>query len=218
MIDKKNLNIYLIFGISTLALLFGGVWSMSKSFSGEDQVENIVDNQLLVKDDSYKKGPDSAKVTIVEFSDFQCPACKVNAQALNQVINEYPDQIRVIFRHFPLSFHKNAPLAAQAVEAAGKQDKFWEMHDLIFDRQTEWSEVKNAAETFHIFAQELELDEEQFKIDLNDQSIKEKISRDTSDGYQAKVNATPTFFINGQKAMGVGSKEFNSLLEQELNK
>src|SRR3989344_868387 len=93
----------------------------------------------------WSRGPAEAKVTVVEFSDLQCPACRAVQPAIAQVINKYPDQVRVIFRHFPLkTIHTYAQLAAQAAEAAGEQDKFWEMHDLLFNRQPEWSELDSA--------------------------------------------------------------------------
>ena len=108
-------------------------------------------------------------------------------------------QVKFAYRHFPLPQHKNAKLAATVAEAAGKQGKFWEMHDLIFQNQSDWSEDKNAAVIFAKYAQDLQLDLAKFQTDIADEEIKAKIENDYKSGVKAGVNSTPSFFLNGKK-------------------
>jgi len=127
----------------------------------------------------WRKGPDDAQVTILEYSDFQCPGCAGMKPVLDQLQQKYPQEVRIVYRHFPLNSHDKAPLAAQAAEAAGLQDKFWEMHDLLFNERDRW--VNLSIDQFEIWlvekAEQLRLDSEKFKEDLNSPELV-KIARD----------------------------------------
>ena len=148
-------------------------------------------------------GNDEAKVTIVEFSDFQCPACKQAQYLVKEILQQYPDQIRLVYRHFPLiQIHKNAFAAAELAEAAYGQEKFWEMHDLLFERQGEWAENKEKLEEYR---RALGIDEAG--------DYKELVQRDIRDGQALGVNATPTFFVNGKKTDVV---KLRVIVEEEL--
>ncbi len=120
-------------------------------------------------DTDYVKGvdPEAATFTIIEYADFQCPACSAMAPVMSEFLKNHPD-VRLVYRHFPLSFHANAQLAAEAAETAGAQGKFWEMHDLLFSRVSEWSELEADAAQAKMtdFAEELGLDAELFERDL----------------------------------------------------
>ncbi|HLK48954.1 MAG TPA: thioredoxin domain-containing protein [Bryobacteraceae bacterium] len=145
-------------------------------------------------------------VRIVVYSDFQCPFCRQFSQPFRQLMTEGVDGLRTDFefKNFPLSFHPNAQLAAQAVLAAKEQGKFWEMHDLLFANQ---SALKR--ENLLQYAQQLGLDMNRFRQDLDSDRIKQAIDRDKADGTKAKVEATPTIFINGKQY--TGSRPFTEL-------
>jgi len=155
-------------------------------------------NQIVSSD--HTKGNPKATVILIEYSDFQCSACKSYYSILKQLNQEFSDQIQFVYRHFPLrQTHLYAQLAAQAAEAAGKQNKFWEMHDLLFENQKEWSEEKNAKKTFIKYAELLELDLDKFKNDLNSKEVKNKIQVDYQSGTKSGVNSTPSLFLNNKK-------------------
>ena len=137
-------------------------------------------------------------VSILKYSDYQCPACKLYVPLQKQLKAEYGDLVQIEYRHFPLSGHQFAELAARSVEAARNQGKYEEMHDLIFQYQEVWSQG-DARDHFMDFANQLELDMEQFEADLQSQEIIDLIERQRQEGFRRQVNATPTFFINGQK-------------------
>ena len=157
-------------------------------------------------------GPEDAKVTIVEFSDFQCPFCARVNPTLTQIQDEYGDQVRIVFKHLPLAFHDKAPAAHAASEAAHRQGKFWEMHDKIFANQREISE-----ENYVIWAGEIGLDVEQFKKDSASAQVKGKVSSDLTEASKLGVSGTPGFFINGR--FTAGAKPFSSfkvMIDEEL--
>lgn len=151
----------------------------------------------FVREYNHRRGS-SEKVVIVEYGDFQCPACAQFYPEMEKVITEYNDKITFVFKHFPLRMHRNAMLASQAAEAAGSQGKFWEMYRKIYDSQPKWAESSNAQEVFVSFAKDLGLDAEKFSRDLQDGKIAENIRADMSDGQTQDVNATPSVFINGK--------------------
>lgn len=155
--------------------------------------------------DAYKVGPDDAKVKIIAFEDFQCPACKAAEPAIRQMIKDYPTTVQFVFRHFPLPIHPNAEEAALAAEAAGVQGKFWEMKELIYDTQENWSTMSNPDNYFGDLAKQLGLDLDRFKDSYRSDSLKQKIKTDLEAAGAAQVNQTPTFFVNGKKVTGAQS-------------
>lgn len=205
-------------GISVVTL--GIVIGAAVMFGGKSTAEKPtppVDQKLLVHEDSHKKGADKSKVTIVEFGDFQCPACGAAHPVVAQVLKEYGDKVTFVFRNFPLNVHKNAELAAQAAEAAGAQNKFFEMHDKLYENQEKWSEKDKALDIFVEYAKELKLDVDRFKKEVEEKKYKAKIEKDISDGNAAGVNSTPTFYINGVAQAGVMPfDEFKKRIEEEL--
>ncbi len=150
-------------------------------------------------------GPESAPITIYEYSDFQCPYCAKAAPVLKQLHEAYPKAVRVVFRHFPLSsIHPNAVMAAQAAEAAGLQNKFWQMHDLLFDKQAEWSGL--TTEEFQTWlkdkAKSLNLNSNQFMLDLVSDKVTQKVSQSESDALDIGLNGTPTLLFNKIRYQG----------------
>jgi len=144
-------------------------------------------------------GNQDAPLMLIEYSDFQCPACARFQSTLKQLKATFGEQLAIVYRHFPLvEIHHNARLSAQAAEAAGVQGKFWAMHDLLFERQSDWSALPNPTDTFVKYAQELGLDQTSFTADLNSTVVKEKINQHLANALTAGLPGTPAFFLNGQ--------------------
>ncbi len=159
-------------------------------------------------------GPDTAPVTIVEFSDFQCPFCGRVGPTLKQIKKEYGDQVRIVFKHQPLSFHAKAPTAHAAAEAAHRQGKFWEMHDKIFANQKQMSPEKYVE-----YATELELNVDQFKADVASADVKKKVDADVKEAAKLGSTGTPGFFVNGLNLKGAKPFEaFKEIIDKELKK
>lgn len=141
-------------------------------------------------------------VTVVEFSDLQCPACKAASPIRDQIRAAHPGQVEFIFRHYPLTqIHGNALLAAQAAEAATVSDKFWQYHDLLFQKQEEWSELSSdqAKEKMIEYAISLQIDKDAFTSELNSDTVKSAVQSDINLGNEIKISATPTFFVDGKQ-------------------
>jgi protein-disulfide isomerase len=157
-------------------------------------------------------GPETAAVTIVEFSDFQCPFCSRVGPTLEQIKKEYGDQVRVVFKHQPLDFHAKAPAAHAAAEAAHRQGKFWEMHDKIFADQKAMSPEKYVE-----YATELALDLEQFQKDVASADVKSRIDADKKEAAKLGSTGTPGFFVNGLNLKGAKPFEaFKEVIDKEL--
>lgn len=216
----QELKILIGIGIATLLVIIGAVFFLSSSAPVEEVTEEtIAENQdYLISENSQGIGSASAKVTLVEFADFQCPACRSAYPAVKQILAEYPEDVYYVFRHYPLPMHRNAKIAAYAAEASGMQGKFFEMHDLLYENQDEWSESSSPMDIFNEYATELGLDLEQFAEDIKREEITTKVSDDQKDGNIVGVNATPTFFINGKPAFrGVPNyTDFKTAIDQEL--
>ena len=170
-------------------------------------------------------GNKNAKVTIVEFSDLQCPFCKrFFDDALPQIKKEYIDtgKVRFAFRHFPLTqIHPNAYKAGSAVECANEQGKFWEYHDNLFKTQDAWASLDNATAVskFKSYAGELGLNASQFNSCLDSDKYKTNIDKDLADGGAAGVNGTPTTFVNGLSVVGAQPfSSFKTIIDAELAK
>ncbi|MDQ5900981.1 MAG: hypothetical protein QG600_559 [Patescibacteria group bacterium] len=167
-------------------------------------------------------GNKDAKVVLVEFSDFQCPFCKsLFDGAYQQIKKDFVDtgKVAIAFRHYPLPNHPLAPLAAEASECANDQGKFWEYHDQLFINQESWSPMTTevAIGEFTTYAANLGLDTQAFSTCLTTEKYADKVSKDLADGQAAKVNATPTTFVNGQPVVGALPYDaFKTIIEQEL--
>lgn len=206
--------------IATVVLLVGGIFLLSRSASGP---ADITGTEVLQIDYSKgeKLGSDSAKVKVVEFSDFQCPACQAVEPIVKKIRTSYSSsQVQVIYRHFPLPQHAYGRQAAIYAEAAGEQGKFWEMHDILFDTQTEWSglDEKGATAFFLGLAKQLNLDENKINQAITDNGLKARIDEDTAEGNRLGVNSTPTFFVNGRKVNMQSFDDLTAAVEQELKK
>ena len=152
---------------------------------------------FAITEADYIRGNPNASITLVEFSDFECPFCEKQYRTLKQLLDEYPQKIRLVYKHFPLGFHKNAQKAAEASECAGEQDKFWEYHDKLFENQNSYS-----VENFKKWAQGLGLKTSQFNSCLDSGKYAQKVLADAKEGQQKGVDGTPATFINGQLISG----------------
>jgi len=212
---KNKIILWAIITVVIIGSIFGIVKLASKSqTTGSD---NLAISISAVNDSENIKGDKEALATLIEYSDFQCPACGSYYPIVKKVTEDLGAKVRFAYRHFPLPQHKNAKLAATVAEAAGKQSKFWEMHDLIFQNQSAWSEEKNAAILFAKYAQDLGLDLARFQTDIASDEIKAKIENDYQSGVKAGVNSTPSFFLNGKKMDNPRNyDEFKNAIEQTL--
>lgn len=217
-------DIKIMFGIAaaTIAIVIGAAFLIGKpqNSTTATNTQEKVDTKILVKDNSFKISTSSAKATIVEFADFQCPACGSAHPITKRILSAYEGRVNYVFRHFPLTqIHKNALISAQAAESAGEQGKFWEMADLLFTNQEEWSESGKPLDIFVKYAKKLELDTEKFKKTVEENKFRGKIQDDQSDGNKLGVNSTPTFFIDGQKLAGVPDEDkFKKILDSAIKK
>ncbi len=196
---SKELMFVIGIAVTTLAIVIGAALFMGgKDKPGARATEEPVAQEILVRPDSFTEGSESAKVTVVEFSDFECPACKAAEPILKQIREKYRGQIRFVYRFFPLPAHEYGLISAQAAEAAGRQGKFWEMHEKLFANQPNFQK-----DQLKQYALEIGLDPERFAQDLESDSVLQKVLNDRSDGGRAGVQATPTFFINGTRQTGI---------------
>ena len=214
---EKEAKILIGLGIATVAVLIGGSLLMSRPTSQQSTETKTYEESLLVGENPHVEGAAEPKVTIVEFGDFQCPACSASHPITKQVLGQYGDSVKFVFRHFPLEMHDHAFDAARAAEAAGAQGKFWEMHDKLYENQEDWAEKDDYLAKFEVYAKDIGLNLDEYKKAMADKPYDPIISKGLTDGTAAGVNATPTFFINGQKMAGVFTfDEWKKLLDKVL--
>lgn len=203
--------------IGLIAVLFLAFFAWAVIFSKQNKPSSA--EAIVLSSSGQRAGTESAKVTLVEFGDFQCPACKSYESALKQVRAEYKDEVQFIYKHFPLAIHKNAMPAGVAAEAAGRQGKFWEYHDVLYEKQGEWAPLLSPSEKFEAYATSLKLDIDQFRKDMTDKEIENDIRSQMDEGGKVGVNATPTFFLDG-KYLNVNATfdSFKKAIDQALQK
>jgi protein-disulfide isomerase len=163
-------------------------------------------------------GPADAAVTLEEFGDFQCPPCGKLSEPLNQLQKQH--HLRVIYREFPLPIHAHAKEAAYAAEAAARQDRFWQMHDLLYREQAVWSNSTDARSLFNAYAGMLQLDLGRFKKDMDSTEVQRQVEIDQQRGASIGVKNTPTIFINNEVVPGTKSNpdDLTALVEAAVKK
>ena len=167
---------------------------------------------VVVEPSAHVRGPANAPVTIEEFSDFQCPTCGRMHPVTKQLLAKYPQQVRVVFRHYPLAqIHPYAREAARASEAAGMQNKFWEMADLLYEKQAEWSKAEPARPFFVQYAQQLGLDPARFEQDIDSTGAAMRVVNDERRAVSRNLGGTPTFIVNGRELKFEESNDLNKL-------
>lgn len=210
-------KVAILIASATLAIIIGGVFLFSKSPS--QVTPKKVDNKLLIEADSEKIGSAGAQLTLVEFGDYQCPACGDYHPMIERLLSDFSGRINFIFRNFPLSQHANAKISSYAAEAAGLQGKFEEMHNKIYETQNNWTSSKDARSIFIGYAKDLGLDVDKFTKDIDSETIKQKIARDTNDGLNLQITETPTLYLNGVKLVLTGKyDDLKKTVQAELDK
>lgn len=183
--------------------------------AAKDEMEKQFANPVKVDvGSSPVRGNPNAPITIIEFSDFQCPFCARGAATMDEIAKEYGDKVKIAFKHLPLPFHEQATPAAKASIAAHKQGKFWEMHDLLFKNQQELG-----TEAYEKFAKELGLNMEKFRKDMNSEETAKAVEADAALAASLDVRGTPGFFVNGVQVKGarpVG--DFKKIIDRWLAK
>ena len=210
------LLVVMLFQINTLNDKVDFVFELA---GGDVEVEEVaVPTQVaptvveVSEDDDPWIGGENAKVTIVEFSDFECPFCARGAATIAQVLEEYGDDVKVVFRDFPLSFHQNAHIAAEAAECADEQDKFWEYHDVLFANQHALD-----MDSLKTYAADLGLDSGKFNECLQSREMSAEVDVDFSAGMSYGVQGTPAFFVNGELVSGAQPIEiFRTVIDSYL--
>jgi predicted DsbA family dithiol-disulfide isomerase len=163
------------------------------------------------------KGPDNAPVTIVVFTDFQCPYCIRLEPMLNQTFEHNKDKVKLVFKNFPLPMHPMAEPAHRAAWAAAQQGKFWEFHDHLFQKQLDSQQPLTQA-LIESTAKELGLDMERFKADMEAPAARERIAKDIAEGQRVQVTGTPTVFINGRRPQERTPEFYQQMINEELGK
>ena len=187
---KRYLPFFIVVAVALITV--GSGWALYRAHrlptptAAKDATESAV----------HLRGDPKALVTLEEFGDFECPPCAKMSEALHQLEKDYHAKLRIIFRHFPLAMHPHAREAALASEAAHLQGKFWEMHDLLYQKQAQWSKGVHVPSLFHSFAGELGLDVERFKKDMQSPETSARVTADHELGKSRGVHSTPTIFIN----------------------
>jgi protein-disulfide isomerase len=161
-------------------------------------------------------GAKDPKLTVIEYSDFQCPFCAEYAKWLTQLRRKYGDQVRFVYRFYPLFNHKWATTAARAAYAASLQGKFWEMHDLLFQKQPEWAVSDDPRPLFESYARSLGLDMQEFRDDADAQSTTDFIRREANEGKQAGVTHTPWFVIGDRSVLPRSLEQFDKAVREAL--
>ena len=178
----------------------------------------VGDKTKVVRTNSHKEG--TGAIQIVEFGDYECPACGAAYPNVKQLMKDYDGKITLYFRNFPLTnVHPNALIGAEAAEAAGDQGKYWEMHDKLYDNQKDWSVVADPTDKLVGYAKDLGLDTTKFQTALTDKQFQSVIDQDTADGNALGIQGTPTFYFNrvqftGDYSYASLSGEVSSLLKK----
>lgn len=216
--DKTKWIIFSVLVLGLFGFLIFANRSETPKFTG-DASKIIFDGPIA----DHFTGPEEQKVVLIEYGDYQCPACGRMYSTVKELEAKYPDKLTFIFRNRPLtSIHPNALAAATAAEAAGLQNQYFGMFDLLYSNQQSWSSAAASQRTsvFEGFASQLGLDLDKFKQDLSNADITTKIARDRSTAEQYGANSTPTFILNGQKveeSISTSPEELTKKVEEAIN-
>jgi protein-disulfide isomerase len=210
---KPLIVILLALGVAAGAAVF-----LSRG-NPEQPVANSTPSHVDIKAGTHVRGSQNAQLTLVEFGDYECPSCGAWHPFVKELLARYPDKLRLDFHHYPLvGVHPNAMAGALAAEAAGEQGKFWEMHDALFEHQREWGESPNPKPIILNLASRIGLDVNRFEQSLASPAVQSRILQDVSKAQDLHVEATPTFFLNGEQIHPkLSMEELVQLIEAHLH-
>jgi protein-disulfide isomerase len=213
---KKKMEL-LIWGLIIIGLgaIILGIYAAVSTPKGTTNGSALL---VPVSAGEWKRGGEGAKAVLVEYSDFQCPACKYFYGMVKQLEKEEGDKVQIVYRHFPLQQHQFAKFAAIATEAAGKQGKFWEMHDMLFENQDTWSKSENIGQSMVGYATQLGLNIGQFQTDVQSKDLADKVEKSIVAGNEQQIPGTPTFYLNGVKAEFRSYEELKAAVDKVINK
>lgn len=207
-----------LFWLVVTTILIGSIYGVYRAATTPEDIPLPTE---LTAEDQIKGNPE-ADVVLIEYSDFQCPACASYYYLVEEILNEFGNHMKFTYRHFPLkSIHDKATLAAQATEAAGMQGKYWEMYSEIFENQSRWSSlsVEDAENEFIKYAAGLDLDQKQFIEDINSNKAKSLVETEFQSAVEGGLNSTPTFFLNGERIKNPKDlDEFRTLIRDAIEK
>lgn len=180
-----------------IALIFGGLFYATKHKASKT---NSANNNSPVQLSEHIFGDNQKGVTLTEYGDYQCPACGAYYPIVKQLTDKYKTDIHFQFRNYPLiEIHQNALIAARAAEAAGMQNKYWEMHDMLYENQKSWETSSNAGKFFEDYAAQLGLNVEKFRTDMFSDGVNKVVQADRAEAKKLGLTGTPTFLIDGKK-------------------
>lgn len=188
-------------------------------FTRDDKKNEGSGAETTAQATNHTLGQGTKNITLIEYGDFQCPACKAFYPIVKQIKADYGDEIKFQFRHYPLvQIHPNAFMSSRAAEAAGLQGKFFEMHDLLYENQEAWANTTDPTDTFVSFAGQIGLNADKFRSDLTSKAVADSINADTKAAQDAGANSTPTFVLNGKKIdqNPQNLEDFKKLIDEEI--
>jgi len=211
---KKRMALWLGVIILVIAVIVGMVLIVKNTKGTETSGSaNVLDS---ITSSDWIDGNKNASTTLTEYGDFQCPACGAYYPLVKEIKSEFKDKVRFVFRHFPLPQHPNAIPAALAAEAAGAQEKFFEMHDMLYENQDAWADKPNPQDIFVAYAQKLGLNIDQFKKDVQSTDLLAKINASEDQGVKFGVDSTPTFYLGNTKIEPRTLAEFKQIITDAI--
>lgn len=215
---SRQTRIALLVGVVAVAL-FGGAF-VYQELSGSEPATATERETITVRDDSRRLSTaEDGKVTLVEFLDFECEACRAAYPFIEQLRERYDGKVTFVLRYFPIPSHKNADNAAYAVEAAARQGKLEEMYKRMYDTQAEWGESQDSkAALFRTYAEDLGLDLDTYDTDVKSPEVAARVQKDVDDGVTLGVRGTPTFYLNGRLLAPSTTEEFVQAIDEALAK
>ncbi len=216
--DEGGILRHVILWLLIAVAVGGGIYGMAKIASRPAQNSGAAITVPPLAESDWVKGGRNARAVLIEYSDFQCPACAFYYPYLKRLSEEFGDDLAIVYRHFPLPMHQNAKTAAAAADAAGRQGKFWEMHDAIFDSQRLWEGSTNANKLFAEYAKKIGLDVEKFTADMMSGEVQDAVRAAYQTSVRMGLNSTPTLFLDGRLLVNPRSYEdFRKIVGDAIN-